>query len=532
MRLIIKEYISQLKEKDELDLLLMELLVQNGYTADHIPRSGNRQYGVDIQLHNEEELLLMVVKQGNIDRTVWDSCPNAVRQSLDEIKDAYMELLTEKEKNKKIKVIVATNGVKEESIRVNWKGYVEHNKIWNGKEIEIEFWGIDDIVGRIQSDYLNEHIFERSLQSAMRKALYFVEETDYKREYYETIIKSLIEKMTAAKSEKEIKKILTSLHLACEMICQYANDTGNCRIAINVSEYLLIQYWKFLRKNNYFEKKKWIEWLLKFCRDYERWNDMYYQKIRGICQDPTLFPEYNVVENRIRLYEILGYLTAYAAFLCGYKNEKMAGVLDDIINLINHYPNMMYASFDSDIGIKLCFYRLLAKCGRTEEMRINLKDQSRILVNYYRGQHKYPAPSDSFEEAVNIESGGPAEEYKCSAFWGYTLLCIACLDFESLYRELRDFLKDDLEQVTKCVWFLRRDEEEMYYEPFAMNLAGEGIDLTVGKSYADFKQRTDFILSQYEEEKMSFDEFSFEALEMIVCRYYGYIPRVNVDFLT
>ena len=106
MRLIIKEYISQLKEKDELDLLLMELLVQNGYTADHIPRSGNRQYGVDIQLHNEEELLLMVVKQGNIDRTVWDSCPNAVRQSLDEIKDAYMELLTEKEKNKKIKVII------------------------------------------------------------------------------------------------------------------------------------------------------------------------------------------------------------------------------------------------------------------------------------------------------------------------------------------------------------------------------------------------------------------------------------------
>ena len=31
---------------------------------------------------------------------------------------------------------------------------------------------------------------------------------------------------------------------------------------------------------------------------------------------------------------------------------------------------------------------------------------------------------------------------------------------------------------------------------------------------------------------MSFDEFDFEALEMIVCLYYGYIPRVNVDFLT
>ena len=56
MRLIIKEYISQLKEKDELDLLLLELLVQNGYVADNIPRTGNRQYGVDIQLHNEDEI--------------------------------------------------------------------------------------------------------------------------------------------------------------------------------------------------------------------------------------------------------------------------------------------------------------------------------------------------------------------------------------------------------------------------------------------------------------------------------------------
>ena len=102
MRLIIKEYISQLKEKDELDLLLLELLVQNGYVADNIPRTGNRQYGVDIQLHNEEEILLLVIKQGNIDRTMWDSCPNAVRQSLDEIKDAYMDLLTEQEKKKKI----------------------------------------------------------------------------------------------------------------------------------------------------------------------------------------------------------------------------------------------------------------------------------------------------------------------------------------------------------------------------------------------------------------------------------------------
>ena len=76
MRLIVKEYISQLKEKDELDILLGEIFTQKGYIADNQPKTGNRQYGVDIQLHNKAELLLLVIKQGDIDRVIWDGSVN------------------------------------------------------------------------------------------------------------------------------------------------------------------------------------------------------------------------------------------------------------------------------------------------------------------------------------------------------------------------------------------------------------------------------------------------------------------------
>ncbi len=89
MRLIIKDYLLQLKEKDELDLLLCDLLFQMGYITDNKPETGNRQYGVDIRAHNKHEVLLCVVKQGNLDRRNWDSGPNAVRQSLNEILDVY-----------------------------------------------------------------------------------------------------------------------------------------------------------------------------------------------------------------------------------------------------------------------------------------------------------------------------------------------------------------------------------------------------------------------------------------------------------
>mgnify|MGYP007110314217 FL=1 len=42
MRLIIKDYLLQLKEKDELDLLICDILLQMGYITDNQPKTGNR----------------------------------------------------------------------------------------------------------------------------------------------------------------------------------------------------------------------------------------------------------------------------------------------------------------------------------------------------------------------------------------------------------------------------------------------------------------------------------------------------------
>lgn len=215
MRLIVKEYICQLKEKDELDVLLSQIFVQKGYIADNQPKTGNRQYGVDIQLHNEDELLMLIVKQGNIDREIWDGSINAVRQSLDEIKDVIINSLTFMEKEKSIRIIVATNGQKEESIKLNWNNYVNNNRIWNEISISIEFMGIDDIVKEILDNFFNEYLFDVSLHSAMRKALYFIGEGDYKREYYEKIVDSLIANLEDSK-KKKFDKICATLYLASQ----------------------------------------------------------------------------------------------------------------------------------------------------------------------------------------------------------------------------------------------------------------------------------------------------------------------------
>ena len=49
--------------ESEVDLLLCDLLFQMGYITDNKPKTGNRQYGVDISAYNDNEILLMLRKE-------------------------------------------------------------------------------------------------------------------------------------------------------------------------------------------------------------------------------------------------------------------------------------------------------------------------------------------------------------------------------------------------------------------------------------------------------------------------------------
>lgn len=75
---------------------------------------------------------------------------------------------------------------------------------------------------------------------------------------------------------------------------------------------------------------------------------------------------------------------------------------------------------------------------------------------------------------------------------------------------------------------MRAGEEEFLYEYDAMVKAGEGIEIRTEKDFDTFVERIDYILEQYKQELFSYEKYSFPALEMLVCRYYGYVPRVII----
>lgn len=527
MRLIIKEYLASLKEKDELDFLVADLLFEQGYITDNKPETGNRQFGVDIQAHRRKELLLCVIKQGNLNRQNWDGNPNAVRSSLNEIRDVYIRMLSNEQCKKKIRVAVVINGVLDEAVRFSWEGFVNANQEWEGNPVTIELWNIDKLVDDIEQFLLNEHLFTNEMQSLLRKALYFVEEPDYKNAYFERIIDTYLERLRDCEKKKQFQKEAASLHLATQMIASYAADAHIYKIGVMISEYLIIKYWQLLLEKGYFDKQQYVCWLIEFCKNYEKWSQKYYEAVRHCCYEANTFPNYNTVERKVMLYEVLGYLSTYAYYLVDVNQKKALEVLDDIIELINNNSEFFYPPYDCCIGTINVILRLLVKCQKTEDVHTLVRELVFRLVKNYRVNHKYPTSTDSFVDAVNMEFGNETEEYQTSGMWGMILEWMVILGLREEYEAIQGFLKNDLGGVTKCVWFLRQYEETLYYNKYAMNLAGEGIAIGAEDTFELLNKKMKFIFEQYKGEQFSFETYGFDALEMIVCRYYGYIPRAE-----
>ena len=96
MKLIIREYLASLRERDELDAILPDLLSQLGMNVFSRPGRGGRQDGVDVAAVGKldgkaQKVCLFAIKPGDLTRRDWarDGVQD-LRPSLIEILDAYI----------------------------------------------------------------------------------------------------------------------------------------------------------------------------------------------------------------------------------------------------------------------------------------------------------------------------------------------------------------------------------------------------------------------------------------------------------
>ena len=173
MKLILKQYLSSLKERGELDAILPDLLSQLGLNVFSRPGRGTRQEGVDVgavgSLDGEpERVFLFSIKPGDLTRRDWDGdAVQSLRPSLNEIIDAYIpNRLPSEHRGKVIVICIGIGGDVLEQVRPQLEGFIKQN---TNSSITFEEWNGDKLASLIQSCFLQEDLLPPELRHLVRK---------------------------------------------------------------------------------------------------------------------------------------------------------------------------------------------------------------------------------------------------------------------------------------------------------------------------------------------------------------------------
>jgi hypothetical protein len=255
MNLIIKQYLSSLKERDELDAILPDLLSQMGLNVFSRPKKGTRQDGVDVAAvgkigEGTEKVYLFSIKAGDLTRVLWDGDSiQSLRPSLNEIIDSYIpNRLPNEHKNKDIVICICLGGDIQEQVRLDVEGYIKQNE---NERISFEEWNGDKLASLIQTNFLREELLPENTRNELRKSLALLDEPESSFQHFSNLIKSI----ASAKSRKADARLMAmrQFYICLWILYGWCREAGNLESSYLSSEFVLLNSWEIAKP--YFMKR-------------------------------------------------------------------------------------------------------------------------------------------------------------------------------------------------------------------------------------------------------------------------------------
>ncbi|HFU76638.1 MAG TPA: hypothetical protein ENK66_10380 [Arcobacter sp.] len=485
MKLIIKEYLSLLKESKELDSLIPELLLAMGHEVISKPQIGVRQYGVDVACIGIDEdgikkVFLFTIKEGDFGRSDWDNGSlQAVRRSLNEILDSYIpKKISPDNKLLVKKIILATGGDKKQEIDDNWDGYIETNS--KKDEIEFDFWGGDKLAILIEKYIFDEFIIPKEQRSLFRKTLALIGDTDYDlRDYYEFLDEVLFKNELQKESDKKILKALRLIYLSLNIVVYWSQSEDNLKHGLLATERTILNVYEFLYSNDLMSKRNLKDILYKVYEKNLNTIEKYCKKIYPLIEveNGLSLRGADFLQESLILFEQLGILSLYGSMYYSsvymdkvqndFNYEKYRDIKEHIKLMIKNHKGLYNPVYDEhiiDISLALYLLELWNEIEFIDKWIYNLI--SHIEFAYYQGNY-FPIDTNSFEDLVECNLGDKKakEEYITTstliptlAFWCVKLGLIE--NYKYLYQVSQDIFKD----TTSQIWFADNELEKYVYK--------------------------------------------------------------------
>lgn len=255
MKLIIKQYLASLKERDELDAVLPDILSQMGLNVYSLPGRGTRQDGVDVAAvesidGNSDKVYLFSIKAGDLTRNFWDGdALQSLRPSLNEILDAYIpNRLPSEHKEKDIVICLCFGGDIKEQVRVQVEGYIKKN---TSEKISFEEWNGDKLASLILSNFMQEDLLPKHARSHLRKSLALLDEPEASYQHFSNLIRLFSEE--ALSKDKDVLTALRQMNICLWILYVWAREEGNMESSFLSSELSLLHAWEISK--SYSSKK-------------------------------------------------------------------------------------------------------------------------------------------------------------------------------------------------------------------------------------------------------------------------------------
>lgn len=329
MNLVLRDYLALQKESGELDVLIPDLLLNMGLRPLNRAGKGSRQYGVDVPAvgtdprDGVQKLVLVTIKQGDIDRKTWNSgLPADVQPSLDEILNIYLRSHVEpSHQGLPVRIVVATGGDMDEQVRLDWTSYAENNggtvkRGGTDYEVSFEFWGGDELAALIEAHLLDEYLFPSpsdgpDVRAVMRRTLALAGDPNFDLGPYEALVRATLDPARLDTAAKR-RRALRALRLTLRVLYRWGEREGNLRPALLASEYVLLRVWHFmvtegLTAANRVERPE-------LGALYGTWHEVLYaylEAIRPHCETPHGLFGYSPaddIEYPVRVFDVLGHL--------------------------------------------------------------------------------------------------------------------------------------------------------------------------------------------------------------------------------
>lgn len=491
MKLVFRQYLASLRERDELDAVLPDLLSELGYTVISRPTIGTRQYGVDVaavgnDTDGKRKLFLFSLKRGDLTRADWDGNPQALRSSINDILDVYIPTRIAKA-HEKLDVVICLcfGGDIEEAVRDNVTQFTKQHSVGR---ISFQEWNGDHMAGLLVDGVLREQLIDKALRGSFQKAVAMVDEPDVAFTHFSTLIRRLCAVMGT--TPKQRATIVRQLYICLWVQFVWARDAGNVESPYRASELAMLHAWHLVR-GDVAKSTKGAEEVSHAFNELVNLHFLIWEELLAKKVLPYVGAQHAIsvavdsaaaVDVNIKLFEILGRLALRGLWIlwlnagdanlpdvrADWQSEPANELAQQIMLLIRNNPILLTPIADSqsiDISLALVFLTMMEPWHPAAgDFAKNLTQRTTFA---FKTHNKYPAVHDDYRSLL-VHPRERTDEYRERETKGSTLFPLLSLWASSLGEAesaeyLAQFGEKYLGHCNTQMWFPDDDSEEKLY---------------------------------------------------------------------